>query len=388
MSIIRLTLIKDRLYAPTGLGALVDSKYARSNGSKRGLLEVGVNPPRRDSPPESALTPSPELCDYLQFKASTEAADFVPGAVPVTVMVHGFLYDPRDAVTGDPKETDNPHGRNFHFKEYDELEEIRHHTTSWPRQLGFKRADKGKAGVAIAFGWYSQPGFASSLLSHYQNYYARAYDLGRQASWSLLRVMRALTDVDKISRQPIDIICHSLGSVVVIGALAIAAEQGLLFLRRIGRVILLGGSEYTGEARAMYKFVMKEAKRQRWAPDEGPQFYNVVSCENLVLDLLAENFGPRGLFSSKSQVIGHNGLEARKPTDRWIDLQIDGAPLMTWLAARDVHVSGDNPEEWWDHWYYYTHRGNMLFYARILRTNDDWRIRNLRRGRCPERLGV
>ena len=75
MSIIRLTLIKDRLYAPTGLGALVDTKYARSNGSRRGLLEVGVNPPHPDSPPESAVTPSPELCDYLQFKASNEAAE-------------------------------------------------------------------------------------------------------------------------------------------------------------------------------------------------------------------------------------------------------------------------------------------------------------------------
>ena len=75
MSIIRLTLIKDRLYAPTGLGALVDAKYAQSNGSRPGLLEVGVNPPHQDSPPESALTPSAELCDYLQFKASSEAAD-------------------------------------------------------------------------------------------------------------------------------------------------------------------------------------------------------------------------------------------------------------------------------------------------------------------------
>lgn len=115
MSIIRLTLIKDRLYAPTGLGALVDTKYTQSNGARRGLLEVGVNPPRPDSPPESALTPSGDLCHYLQFKASAEAANYEPGA-PVTVMVHGFLYDPRDAVTGDPKETDNPHGRNFHPK--------------------------------------------------------------------------------------------------------------------------------------------------------------------------------------------------------------------------------------------------------------------------------
>ena len=384
MSIIRLTLIKDRLYAPTGLGALVDTKYARSNGSRRGLLEVGVNPPHPDSPPESALTPSPELCDYLQFKASNEAADYIPGAAPVTVMVHGFLYDPRDAVTGDPKQTDNPHGRNFHFKQHDELEEIRHHTTGWPRQLGFRRADKGKDGVAIAFGWYSQPGFATSLLSHHQNYYARAYDLGRQASWPLLRVLQSLTDLEELHSQPIDIFCHSLGSVLVIGALTIAAENKLPLLSRIGRVILLGGSEYTDDARKMYTSLMRYARRQQWPEDEGPQFYNIVSRENAVLDVFAENFGPRGLFSSSSQVIGHNGLEARKPTERWIDLQIDGEALKEWLAEHDLHVSGDNPEEWWDHWYYYTHLGNMAFYRRLLRSRSQWSLDTLRGNNCPE----
>lgn len=384
MSIIRLTLIKDRLYAPTGLGALVDSKYTRSNRSRPGLLEVGVNPLRPASPPESALTPSPELCDYLQFKASTAAADYVPGAAPVTVMVHGFLYDPRDAVTRDPKETDNPHGRNFHFKPGDELEEIRHHTTSWPRQLGFRRTDKGKNGVAIAFGWYSQPGFASSLLSHHQNYYARAYDLGRQASWSLLRTLQALSQLKNFESQPVDIFCHSLGSVVVIGALSIAAENKLPLLKRIGRVILLGGSEYTDDARKMYTSLMREAKRRAWEPEEGPQFYNIVSRENAVLDVFAENFGPRGLFSSNSQVIGHNGLESRKLTERWIDLQIDGDPLMVWLAEHNLHISGDNPEEWWDHWYYYTHGGNMQFFKFILRERVKWRIQKFRENHCPE----
>ena len=383
MSIIRLTLIKDRLYAPTGLGALVDSEYVLGNGSKPGLLEVGVNPSRQDSPPQSALAPSAELFDYLQFKASAEAADHVPGA-PVTVMVHGFLYDPKDAVTGDPKETDNPHGRNFHFKPGDELEEIRHHTTSWPRQLGFRRTDKGKNGVAIAFGWYSQPGFASSLLSHHQNYYARAYDLGRQASWSLLRTLRALSQLKKLENQPIDIFCHSLGSVVVIGALSIAAENKLPLLKRIGRVILLGGSEYTDDARKMYTSLMREAKRAKWGPDEGPQFYNIVSRENAVLDVFAENFGARGLFSSNSQVIGHNGLEARKLTERWIDLLIDGDALMMWLAEHDLHISGDNPEEWWDHWYYYTHRGNMKFYRYVLRDRPTWAIAECRQRGCPE----
>ena len=146
--------------------------------------------------------------------------------------------------------------------------------------------------------------------------------------------------------------------------------------------------KYTDDARKMYTSLTRYARRQQWPEDEGPQFYNIVSRENAVLDVFAENFGPRGLFSSNSQVIGHNGLEARKPTERWIDLQIDGDGLMEWLAEHDLHISGDNPEEWWDHWYYYTYRGNMDFYRYILRERPTWTIAECRQGNCPEGVQV
>ena len=300
-------------------------------------------------------------------------------------MVNGFLFDPRVAVTRDPKETDNPHGRIFHFSAGDAGEEIRHHTTGWPLHLGFREADDGEHGLAVAFGWYSQPGHATSLTSHGQNFYARAYDLGRSASWSLLRVLRALSAMLSSRGRPIDIFCHSLGSVVVVRALAIAAKHNFGLLEAVGRVILLGGSEYTGEAQIMYRRVAEVAKRRRWNGEQGPQFYNIVSRENDILDKLAENFGPKGFFSD-TQVIGHNGLEARKGADRWIDLQIDGGRLGDWFGQFGVHISGDNPGEIWDHWYYYTHRGNMDFYRRILRERKAWSIACLRGHdpKCPE----
>ena len=76
-------------------------------------------------------------------------------------------------------------------------------------------------------------------------------------------------------------------------------EPGIL--NRIDRVILLGGAEYVVEAQLMMN-------RLESVPGGGGiQFYNVVSRENDILDLLGENFGPRTF--GNSNVIGHNGLD-------------------------------------------------------------------------------
>ena len=384
MSIVRLSLVKNRLFAPTPLGALEDVDYDPDARVEHGFLESSTYVEGTGRSRAAAIRKETALDAYLESAVSRVAPKLPPDA-PVTVMVNGFLFDPRVAVTRDPKDTDNPHGRIFHFSPGDAAEEIRHHTTGWPLRLGFREADDGEHGLAVAFGWYSQPGHATSLISHGQNFYARAYDLGRAASWPLLRILRALSDNLSPEGRPIDIFCHSLGSVVVIRAIAIAAKHKAPVLDSLGRVILLGGSEYTGEAQIMYNRIAEQARRRQWSGDQGPQFYNIVSRENDILDRFAENFGPKSFFSD-TQVIGHNGLEARRGVDRWIDMQIDGGRLQTWLGQFGVEVSGDNPGEIWDHWYYYTHRGNMDFYRRILRERDAWSIARLREHdpECPE----
>jgi pimeloyl-ACP methyl ester carboxylesterase len=332
---------------------------------------------------------SPDLDHYLETSLNLQGARLKAG-VPVLCMVHGFLYDPRQIWQPDPADSDNPHCRLYHFKDLGEASEIREHTTGWPLQLEFAENDRGVDGLCVAFGWHSQPGFASSLLERFQNFYARAYDYATETAWPLVLTLRGLTRL--IRDRPIDIFCHSMGSTVVIRALAIAAKYRFPLVDRIGRVIMLGGSEYSGEANILYKRMMEHVRERKLKRNQGPYVYNVVSRENDILDKLAENFGPKSFFTD-SQVVGHNGLEAAKGAERWIDLQIDGGQLRRWTKrVHGLDISGDQPGNIWDHWYYYTHRGNMAMYRKILRERAAWSFETLRAkkngGPAPEGVAV
>lgn len=369
MSLIRLTCLTDTLYAPEVDGNLDPRPYTRRR--RRGRMERLVEP---EIAPATAL-----FRHYLRGAIERAAAD-LPADRPVVALVHGFLFDPKQAVTPEPEDTDNPHGRVYHLMRRDEAQEQRHHTTSWPLGLGFGAADQsGADGLALAFGWQSQPGFASSLISHFQNFYARAYDKAALAAWALLNALEELAAA--LPGHPIDIFAHSLGSRVVVRAIALAAKHRPALIGRLGRVIFLGGGEYVVEAQVMYR------RLQGLEAGPKPAFYNIVSRENDVLDKLGENFGPRTF--GNSQVIGHNGLdlrsdEARKAVPDWIDLQIDSRTLQDWMGGRGHEISGDRPDNIWDHWYYYTFRGNMAVYRAILREREAWAIARLRDAGVPE----
>lgn len=385
MSIIRLSVLKDTPYAPDETGDITLAPYNRRR--RIGRLE-------RLRPPALARARS-DFRHYLDREIARAGQALAPSA-PVVVMVHGFLFDPKTAVSAEPRETDNPHGRLYHFVEGGERDEQRYHTSGWPLWLDFDEADEtGASGLAVAFGWQSQPGFATSLIEHFQNFYARAYEYAGETAWVLVNLLHALTENERLAGRPIDIFCHSLGSRVVLRALALAAKPGVppddavlpaqtarALLTRIDRIVILGGAEYVVEAQ------LARARLDALALDPAPSVYNVVSRENDVLDLLGENFGPRTF--GNSQVIGHNGLDITLPEsagDRpagWIDLQIDSLGLQNWMAGRDIAISGDRPGNVWDRWYYYTHRGNMALYRRILRERPAWAIPALRDGGIPE----
>jgi hypothetical protein len=381
MPIVRLSQVKDRLYAPDEDGDIVRASY--DPASRAGLIGTYKRP--IETPPPAPGGPEVEAIGRHLGAAQGPALRSARPERPVVVMVHGFLFDPEKAIDPSaPKNNDNPHGRVFHLVDEPPEDAIREHTTSWPLGLGFDAQAKASEGVAVCYGWLSSPGFARSLIERFQNFYARAYDYAQDAAWGLLRTLEATAAA--APKAPIDIVCHSLGSAVVVRAIAIGAKHAFPVIGRLGRVVLLGGSEYTGEANLMYGRVEAMQRAGHFTAADGPHFYNIVSRENAILDLFAENFGPKSFFSD-TQVIGHNGLFARPRAERWMDLQIDGGKLRDWLGSyAGLDVSGDQPGHVWDHWYYYTYPGNMVFYRDILRDRPKWEFAALRRER--KRIGA
>lgn len=396
MSIVRLSALKGAIHGVRPDGAFVHGEYNKR--TRLGRTETfaapsttggGLQPLKPGDPEEHWMDTmrrgfpreKSDLFHLIQGLVEPAAEDLKNA--PVVFMVHGFLFDPRDAVGAAPKHSDNPHSRLYHFYEDDEENEVRHHTSSWPLGLGFTEADAGgKEGLIFAFGWNSKPGFAASLIDRFQNFYARAYENAEQAAWNLLTVVHV---ADKIlpKRKKFDLFCHSLGSRVVIRMLALAAKHGRHdLLARFDRAIILGGAEYVVEARLMLQRLHSAGYRDKIA------IYNVVSRENDVLDKLGENFGP--MTFGNSNVIGHNGLDVENSETlgpNWLDIQIDGHKLQKWMKSKhDLDVTGDNPDAVWDHWYYYTDRGNMALYKQILRKRPAWDIKKLRAAGIPDKV--
>jgi hypothetical protein len=369
MSILRLSCSRATLFAPDDRGMLVDTPYDPAVGT--GRLDTLAE---RDIAPDIADATSP-LGVHLD-QAISQRASALPEDQPVVVLLHGFLFDPYHIPTADPKESDNAHARLYHFQDHGENDEIRYHTTGWPLWLGFDPADAtGASGLALAFCWHSKPGLAASLLERFENHYARAYDYGTETAWALANVLNLLAAHPALAGRPIDIFCHSLGSHVITRAVALGCKHaGVVdFVPRLGRVIFLGGAEYVVEAQLMYRRIMQAGL----ADAQGPTFYNIGCRENDVLDKLGENFGPRTF--GNTNVIGHNGLDLDL-AERWIDFQIDSSTLRKWMIdSEGLDISGDEPGTVWDHWYYYTHRGNMSLYRGILRDRKRWTIPSLRR---------
>jgi hypothetical protein len=389
MSLLMVSCKRSTLYAPMvgskpgDRGKFIDEKFdpATLVGEMETLVE-------RDALPDVPGDSGP-LARFIDARVSTLARS-LPDDQPVVVMVHGFLFDPTSTPTLDPVKSDNAHARLYHYQDNDVAREVRHHTTGWPLWLGFEGEDRsGRSGLAVGLSWHSAPGIAQSLLEAGKNFYSRAYTYATETAWCLACVLMRLAQHPRLAGREIDVFAHSLGTRVVLRAIALLAKHeanaslssGRRALagqawRRLGRVIMLGGAEYIFEAQVVYKRLHElgfDASEQGF----GPQFYNVGCVENDVLDLLGENFGPRGF--GNHDVIGHNGLGSAVPAPRWLDLQIDSNPLREWFKELDdLDICGDQPWNVWDHWYYFTHRGNMELYRKILRERERYSINSLR----------
>lgn len=381
MSIIRLSADGPELFAPDERGTLVRSAFEKNTGhGKLGTF------PRPGAAADLTRGPdiSAELDSYMEQSISSKAAGLA-GTAPAALMVHGFLFDPKDAITPAPKDTNNAHGRLYHFQDLEPDAQEADHTTPWPRMLGIDEGDDGAGGLAIAYAWFSKPGvlenFSFDEVKKWgTTFYSTAYRYSHQTAWPLLAVLQAC-DRHLPRGKPLDIVCHSMGSAVTIETLLLATRGKLPVAERIGRVIILGGSEYNERARVMHRAVLSCRDASGWDDATGPVMYNVASREDLVLDALAENFGPMGAWTLRNAVVGHNGLGVLGQPERWIDLQFDSADLADWMSRNHtISVSGDHPGEATDHWRYFTFLSNWQVFSNILKERDAWSIDALRSG--------
>ena len=238
--------------------------------------------------------------------------DFSEDRNPV-IMVHGFRYDPRS------QSTDNPHWHGY-LGESGSF--VRWRRDLIPDHLGF------------GFGWYSVPGGFGSVLRAWAhgryNTYRWAYGLANDAGQALARVILAVGG-------PCDVLCHSLGSRVVLRALQTGSALP------IRNILFMNGAELSDVA---YSTVLVNPHIR---------FINLVVDEDDVLSKLGSVFAPKGgLYTS---VIGRAGLDG-KVLNNWIDVVLDDPDVQIWGAKHGWALRGDNPNSIGDHWFTYKHKGN------------------------------
>ena len=222
------------------------------------------------------------------------------------LMVHGFQYDPKATTR------DNPFNYTFPL---------------WEKMIG-------RPGYPHA--WFSVPLNAHNIW--------RAWRAGR---WNRYRYAWDLAGDEAISINPparCDVVCHSLGTRVVLTA---------LLTRRLAvrRVLLLNGAEYASRGLAVAR---KRADIE---------FFNIVVPRDRVLNTLgrfAPGFG--GAF------VGNAGVNDAPAN--WRDIRLDDPDVLTWGLKRRWLLAGTDPRDVGNHWHSFEHRGNWPLYRAILDGDD------------------
>ncbi len=198
------------------------------------------------------------------------------GDTPVTVMIHGYKYEP-----GHPQHC--PH-RSILSKS-PQFRDPR--IVSWPRHLGLR--DQPDEGLALSFGWSAR---GTIWCAH-----RRAAEAGD----ALARVLTAVQEI--APGRKVHMVAHSLGARVTLRALSQVAPGAL------ARAVLLSAAEFDRTARAALQSPGGRAA----------EILNVTSRENDLFDFLMERLvrAPR----PGDRMLGHGGL--RLPN--MATLQLDDA---------------------------------------------------------------
>lgn len=319
------------LYYPTNAGApddYGDSVDRLLDGADK---EIQTFRKATDSfiPPEKALIDTVEA--WLKARPHS--------ATPPVVMVHGYMFDPRDQNDTGP---DSPFG-----SVYGETPPIVHNM-SWLPLVG---ADP------VAFSYKSIAGFFEYGRAGWTNSYQHAvFDLASQAARALATVLAVLG-----TRVPsYRILAHSLGTRTTSLALRLLLGAGH---KAPERVVLLDGAEFSVDACVTFKNCQFDV-------------FNIVNGTDTVLQIGATQacHPLRETNRLPSCVVGLHGLGTNP---RWMDLQLDSAALSAWLAGgnaptkRTYAIDPDAQENshsaaWLRHWSCYTNDGNREFVSDLL----------------------
>ncbi len=269
--------------------------------------------------------------------ALADRLDALPKGAPLAILIHGFKYHP-DLPSRSPHSSlfsDAPDPANWKVR-------------SWTIGLGFETNDPN-AGLAICLGW---PARSPQHWGGFGTGFARAYDLATTAAEALSGMLE-----DIAALRPdltIDIFAHSLGArVALIGAAHTPAA-------RIGRMILLGGAEYSSVARDCLTspaFCSAEV-------------FNIISRENDLFDALFEWAAPGSVDGDTCLGAGLGHI-----CPRWADVEIDAEHVTRYLFARGFPLAGSKRRI--SHWSFYTRPGALAIYRSILRDRLLWSASDL-----------
>ncbi|MGG7645727.1 alpha/beta hydrolase [Rhodovulum sp. YNF3179] len=253
---------------------------------------------------------------------------------PIVVLIHGFKFSPFERRA-------DPHRHIFSLAPETDCWKA----LSWPGQLGFTEYGR-EDGLCIAFGWH-----ATALLPEpgVRRVYGRTAGAA-EALQTLLQMIAALAPGRRV-----DILAHSLGARVALGAMAAVTAPVL------GRAILMAAADYRGNAE---RALANPAAR-------GAQVYNVVSAENDFYDALFETVVPAPRPGDRAL-----GRGLPQAPGRWLDLGIHCPDTLGALADRGTRIAPRDRRV--SHWSFYLRPGVFALYAAILRDRDNWSPEALR----------
>ena len=320
-------------------------------GSATDTLRAASGAPLQDFPKATpgAPAPSQDLKDAVAAWIGQRGAN----RDPVVVMVHGYLFDPRqgsDTQQASPLES-----------AYGVPGPTIAHNLSWLPLTG-ERGDDGAmlAENAVGFCYRSESAHSEYAFAGWENSYQYAvFDQSPLAARALATVLTALGEHPVSLR----ILAHSLGTrttTQAIGLLGDAAPNNL------DRIVLLDGAEFCVDAAANYA-------------DCAFDVFNFVNGIDKVLALGADQFSHpvRQTGTAGARVIGRDGVGGNP---RWLDLALDNDDLIAWFQAGNAPTGGPfriNPQHeeeshvsaFLEHWSCYTNDGNRALIRALL--SDD-----------------